>query len=266
MKRILSRHFLFLTILGLFLGSCTINKDILFKTPTDYVYDELPDSIEVESRITPNNLITMNFFTGDGHMLIEAALGTSNLGGAGGRQNMQMQGQGRNQLSYLIDKDGTAKMPVLGRVQLAGLTIREAEKLLEELYSQYYNEPFVMIQVNNNRVIVSPGNGGQAQVITLINANTTLLEALSLAGGVSDRGIAKRIKLIRYDEEAGERKVYLIDLSTIEGLQEADLIVQPNDIIYVEPLPLIAAEVVREIAPIVTLITTTALLIALINN
>lgn len=246
---------------GLLMGSCTVNKDILFKTPTDYVYDELPDTMITESRITPNNIITMNFFTGDGHMLIESGIGSSLL--TGNRSGNSSTTFGRNQISYLVDNDGTVKLPVLGRVELAGLSIREAESKLENLYSKYYNEPFVMLDVNNNRVIVSPGTGGKAQVITLVNANTTLLEALALAGGVADRGVASKIKLIRNNKKTGKRDVFQIDLSTIDGLTMADMIVQPEDIIYVEPLPLIASELVREITPFITLLTTAVLVLTL---
>jgi polysaccharide export outer membrane protein len=171
----------------------------------------------------------------------------------------------RNMITYLIDSDGTAKLPVIGRVHLAGLTLREAEKKLEELYLHYYNEPFVIMTVQNNRVIVSPGGGGTAQVINLINNNTTLLEALAMVGGVADRGNASKVKLIRYDKQLMKRAVYEMDLSTIEGLAYADIIIQPNDIIYVEPLPLIAREIVTEIAPVVTLLTTTLLLITILT-
>jgi len=258
------RHVLFWLSMAILLGSCTVNKDILFKTPTDYVYEELPDTLDSETRIAPNNILTLSFFTGDGHVLIENGLGSTILSGGsnqGANNNM-----GRNQISYLVGKDGTAKLPVLGRVNLEGLSIREAESKLEEMYSLYYNEPFVILQVSNNRVIVSPGNGGRAQVITLVNANTTVLEALALAGGVADRGIASKIKLIRENKKTGGRDIYQIDLSTIDGLAEADLIVQPNDIIYVEPLPLIASEIVKEIAPVITLITTTVLIITLARS
>lgn len=258
------RYILFWLALTMFLGSCTINKDILFKTPTDYEYDKYSDSLQTTvSKITANNTLIMFFFTGDGHMLIENGIGTSVLsnsnGGNGANVNV------RNQISYVVDEDGTIKLPVLGRIPIAGLSVREAETYLEQLYTQYYNEPFVVLQINNNRVIVSPGDGGAAKVITLTNDNTTLLEALALAGGVSDRGISSKIKLIRINDETGERDVFLIDLSTIEGISKADLIVQPNDIIYVEPLPLIASGLVQEIAPIITLITTAALLIAIIQ-
>lgn len=257
------RHVLFWLSMAILLGSCTVNKDILFKTPTDYVYEELPDTLDTETRIAPNNVITVNFFTGNGHVLIENGLGSTILSGGNQSNNNNF---GRNQITYLVGRDGTVKLPVLGRINLEGLSIREAESKLEELYTLYYNEPFVMLQVSNNRVIVSPGSGGTAQVITLVNANTTLLEALALAGGISDRGEASKIKLLRENKETGGRDIYQIDLSTIDGLAQADLIVQPNDIIYVEPLPLIASELVKEIAPVITLITTTVLIITLARS
>jgi len=257
------RSFFVLAALALGFSSCTVNKDLLFKTPTDYEYDSLSDTVETAAVLTPNNLLLFNFFTGNGHILVEQGLGAGIISGGGQNQNFMNQ---RNMLNYLIDEDGTVKLPVLGRVELAGMTLREAEEKLERLYAQYYNEPFVMLQVQNNRVIVSPGAGGKAQVITLVNNNTTLMEALAMAGGVDDRGNSSQIKLIRQNRDTGEREVYLVDLSTIEGLESADLIVQANDIIYVEPLPLIAGELVREIAPIVTLITTAALLITVLNT
>lgn len=236
---------------------------MLFKTPTDYEYDKIPDSADAEVVIAPNNLLTFNFFTGNGHILVEQAIGNGIL--SGGSQNSQNLLNQRNQLSYLVNDDGFVKLPVIGRVDLNGLSLREAEEKLENLYSEYYNDPFVILRVQNNRVIVSPGAGGTAQVITLVNANTTLMEALAMAGGVDNRGNSSQIKLIRENRESDKREVYLIDLSTIEGIEAADMIVQANDIIYVEPLPLIAREIVQEIAPIVTLITTAALLITIVN-
>ncbi len=262
MKSAYMRHFLFWLVISFFMGSCTINKDLLFRTPKDYEYAVPPDSLGPSAKLAPNNFITMNFFTGNGYMLVEMGIGSSMLSQGnmqGGQQQMMMMRGGGMQ--YLIDRDGTAKMPVIGRVKLEGLTIREAERYLESLYAQYYNEPYIILNVQNNRAIVSPGAGGTATVIPLTNNNTTLMEALAMAGGVNQRGIASRVKLIRQNEETKEREVYLIDLSTVEGLNEADLIIQPNDIIYVEPLPLLAREFIQEISPVITLITTSVSLI-----
>ncbi len=259
------KHLLFLVSVSLFLGSCTINKDLLFKTDRDYAFDTFPDTLSPPSRLAPNNLLNFNFYTGNGHILVESGIG-SNMSmsqGTGVRQN-QVQNQ-QNQLPYIIDRDGTVKLPVIGRVKLDGLTLREAEQKLETLYEQYYNEPFVLLNVQNNRVIVSPGAGGTAQVITLMNNNTTLMEALSMAGGVSQRGNSSKIKLIRTDPKTLVRDVYQFDLSTIDGLQYADIVVQPNDIIYVEPLPLLAREFLIEITPVITLLTTALLLVSVLN-
>ena len=64
---------------------------------------------------------------------------------------------------YRIEYDGMVNVPSLGRVKLAGLTLREAEFKVEELFSHYFQHPFVLLSITNNRVIVSPGSGGAAQ-------------------------------------------------------------------------------------------------------
>ena len=66
--------------------------------------------------------------------------------------------------------------------------------MLEEKYASYYVKPFVLMSVQNKRVIVFPGNAGDAKVIPLLNNNTSLIEALALAGGISDDGKAHKVK------------------------------------------------------------------------
>jgi len=164
-------------------------------------------------------------------------------------------------LTYLVESDGQTKLPVLGRIKLSGLTVREAENMLEEKYSVYYNKPFVQLSVTNKRVYIFPGSlNGEAKVLYLINTNTSLLEAIAQAGGIAG-GKAHRIKLIRGDLK--KPKVYLIDLSTIDGMTKADLILQANDIIYIESRNRIPERVMETITPYLTLITTFLLIVSL---
>ena len=125
-----------------------------------------------------------------------------------------------------------------------------------------YIDPFVILRVVNRRVIVSTGAGGRATVVTLDNANTRLIEALALAGGIQDRGKAKEIKVIR--EYKDSTQVYKFDLSTIEGIEGANMIVQANDIIYVEPTPRIASELLQDWIPVLTLFTSIVAAYALV--
>ena len=56
-----------------------------------------------------------------------------------------------------------------------------------------------------------------------------------------------------------------MDLSTIEGIQYATMPVQANDILYVEPVPEIAREIFQDIAPVVSIVTSMGLLIAILR-
>jgi polysaccharide export outer membrane protein len=138
----------------------------------------------------------------------------------------------------------------------------EAENFLEKEYSKNYIDPFIIVRVLNRRAIVSTGAGGKSQVVMLTNTNTRLIEALALAGGIVDRGKAKEIKVIRTVGDSLE--IYRFDLSKIDGIEGADMIIQANDIIYVEPSPQIASEILTDLVPILTLFTSLVAAYALV--
>ena len=50
-------------------------------------------------------------------------------------------------VTFSVDNDSTVKLPIIGRISVVGLSVREGEKLLEQLYSKYYNDPFIIIKV-----------------------------------------------------------------------------------------------------------------------
>lgn len=244
-------------VLALIASSCGINSNFMFKTDTDFVYDSIPEQEKItEYRISPDDLLQFRLFANDGFKIIDI---TSGADDSPNRNNIFNR---NNNLDYLVQKDSTVKLPILDEVKIAGLTVEEAADTLEKLYQEYYVDPFAQVTVSNKRVVVFPGNGGSAKVITLNNNNTTLLEALAQAGGITERGKAKKIKIMR--NVNGEREVYLVDLSTIDGLKHADMIVQANDYIYVDPVPQISRELLQEIAPIVSIISSAAVVISIV--
>jgi polysaccharide export outer membrane protein len=235
---------LFLGI-SLFLTGCGwLNPNIMLKTDKDFKYTGFSDSMNTkEYRLAANDVIEFNLYSNEGFKLVD--LTSLNNTNAGYRFE--------NLLAYLIESDGSCKLPILGRMKISGLTIKEVEMLLEEKYSAYYIKPYVLVRVLNKRVIVFPGSAGDAKVIPLLNNNTTLIEAIALAGGIADDGKARQIKLIR--ENNGKNDVYLIDLSKIEGIKYASMVLQANDIIYIEPRRKVSSKIVQEFAPIVSILT-----------
>jgi polysaccharide export outer membrane protein len=245
---------LLFVILLLPLFSCNINPSIMFKTGKDYPYKVDQTIGNVEYRIAKNDILSFSVFTNDGFKLIDMTTGvTSNAPTTGGMGfNMN------NSTRFTVDTDGFVKLPIIGRVKVEDMTTREAEKMLEEKYSSYYNKPFVMIAVINRRVMVFPGSGGSGMVVTLENENTTLIEALALAGGITETGKAKVVKLIRGDNR--NPQVHLIDLSTVDGMRQSNMLLQANDIIYVEPVKRVSRGILDEITPIVGIVTSLLLL------
>ncbi len=232
---------------ALLLSGCGwLNPNIMLKTGKDFQYTKFPDSTTntKEYRLSPNDLIEFNIYSNDGFKLVDLTSSGS------GNVNFRLQ----NSLEYLIDPEGFSKLPILGRTKISGYTIKEAQVFLEEKYAAYYIKPFVIIRVINKRVIIFPGNAGSAKVINLSNNNTSLIEVIALAGGITDDGKAKQVKLIR-NNTSGTKDVFLIDLSKIEGIKQGSMVVQANDIIYIEPRRRISNKLVQEIAPVVSILS-----------
>ncbi len=237
-----------------FLWSCNVlNPEQMLRTPRHYQYSDLEELMVTDQyRLAPNDEISFNLFTNDGERLIDPTA------------MMMSQGFLQQQLTYRVEHDGTIKLPVLGYTPIAGLTTREAEVKLQDAFSRYYNRPFVQLRVVNNRVIIFPGGrGGTSSVLFLENTNTTLFEALAKSGGIAD-GKASRVKLIRGDRE--NPSIYLINLSTIEGVKNANIVLQANDIIYVEPRERVPQRILENVTPYLSVLTTALLIYSLFTK
>jgi polysaccharide biosynthesis/export protein len=242
------RSIILLLIITSAISGCKIfAPSVMLKTGKGYNYTPKSDSITAvkQYRISINDRLSLRLYANDGFKLIELSMSG---GGVGNNMNAMMRG-----VEYLVEFDGTVKFPIIGRIYMVGMTVRDAQNMLQEKYAEYYNAPFALLEVTNRRVTIYPGSPGAARVIDLVNENTTLMEALAWAGGISGSGKAYKIKLIRGDPQ--KPQVYLIDLSTIEGMKDAGIVLQANDIIYVEPMINAAANVLSQITPYIALIS-----------
>lgn len=221
-------------------------------------------------RIQPNDFVEARVYTNKGERLIDPN-GVLNFGSAGGQpvtsaprsttSSATRGGSGGGSSDYLVQANGTVELPVIGPAHLAGLNLHQADSTLQVLYSTYYIAPFVQTRVTNNRVVVL---GATGQVIPLNNDNMNLLEVLALAGGVDGAsggsaiyrygGKTSTIRIIRGDLK--NPQVEQIDLSTIAGMRRANLQMEPNDIVYIEPVRRKFLEGLSESAPVLSAFST----------
>lgn len=233
--------FIFFALLC-FSGCTSINQSIMFRTGSNYNFKNEAPKPFADYKVSPNDIVSFSLYSNDGYKIIEVSTSGQSGGGIS------------NSIEFLVDKDGNIRLPVIGKFKISGLTTAEAEKMLEEKYAEFYQKPFIILKVLNKRVLVFPGNNSMGTIVNLKNENTTLIEVITMAGGISTTGKAKRVKIIR--GEINNPQIQLINLSTIEGLNQASLIVQPNDIIYIESTARISQEILTQISPIISLLAT----------
>jgi polysaccharide export outer membrane protein len=217
----------------------------------------------------PNYLIQKNdyleFFmvTNKGEILVDPTSEFAKQAGGG------VQAGGAS-LKYLVQHDGKVELPILGRVKVDSLTLSQCDSFLSKQYSKYYFEPFVKCKISNRRVfllglgatmsMVGGGGGGigggsgGARVIVLETENVTIAEFFAMAGIPAPFSHSNRIKIIRGDLK--NPKIFTLDLTHINAFKNDNLLIQPNDIVYVEPAVRIVFDVLRDVSVYTGIFTT----------
>jgi len=244
------------------MGSCQVyRQNIILQTESDIKSESFKEEIskiEGAYKIQPGDKVNIEVYTNKGERVIDPNMELNAITGAGGA------GGGR----FMPDKEfevlpnGNAILPLLGETKVEGYSIAGLQEKLKEEYSEYYIQPYVRVRPLNRRVVVLGALGGQ--VIPLENEKMTVLEVLALSGGLNRDSKGRNIRLIRGPLD--DPSVQVINLATIDGMQKANLNVLPNDIIYIEPIRRIFTESVRDIAPVIGIITNVVTLFIVIEN
>lgn len=135
----------------------------------------------------------------------------------------------------LVNNDGYINLPLINKVHLAGLTQAQAARLLETKYSKYLKNPSFNVEVMNKRVYVL-GEVNKPGVIKLDRDKITILEAISFAGDLTTKALRNSVIVIsRENYNDNNMKIRKVDLTSFRKLTSINIIVKPNDIIYVPP-------------------------------
>jgi len=152
----------------------------------------------------------------------------------------------------LINSEGDIRLPLVKSIHLEGLSQTEAQSKIEDAFKKYLKSPDIYFEILNKRAYVigevnSPGE------IELLNEKLTLLQILSKAGDLKDSADKTKIMILR----SGKDKINseIVNLVDFNSLKMANLMIKPNDIVYVLPNNMkIFNKKVDEISPIVRLI------------
>jgi polysaccharide export outer membrane protein len=152
----------------------------------------------------------------------------------------------------LVDSDGIVSLPLLEDIHIAGLTQKEAASKIEKGYDKYLNYSKVRLEVLNKRAYVI-GEVQRPGQFALENEQLTLLQAIAQAGDFTDTANRQQILIIRATQNGAETQ--MIDLTDVNSITHANLMIKPNDIVYILPTSMKAINAnITSINPIFQLI------------
>ncbi|MGE0772993.1 MAG: polysaccharide biosynthesis/export family protein [Cyclobacteriaceae bacterium] len=150
--------------------------------------------------------------------------------------NQQLGGQNAaNQLinGFVVDNNGEIEFPVVGKIQFSGLSIFEAQEKLQLIFKQFLKDPVARVRLLNFRFTVL-GEVNQERQVVSDNMRVTLMEAIGLAGGLTDLADRANVKIIR--QNGSTSGVFYLNLLDESLLASDNYYVQQNDIIVVPAL------------------------------
>lgn len=258
----ISRSFYFsITLSVIFLFCSCIRKEYrFFRTETNLVNDSIQNLLKESNpvfTIRPNDILELNVYSSKGERIIDPDLEyLSSASGTSTPTTIETKEQ------YLVQKDGSVYLPMVGKVLLSGFSISSADSLLSVAYNAYYKDSYVKTSIVNKRILVFGPMGGK--VVKLENEDVNLVEALALYGGLNTEMRTDNIRIVRGD--LANPDVEVIDLSTISGLRKAQVKLLPGDIVYIEPVKNIFRQTMQDILPAVSLLVSLLTLLVLVNN
>ncbi len=220
----------FLMAFACVLSSCSTPKDICYFQDNDY---KNAQEVAVMNEITvkPGDKVSIVVNSKDPLLaeMFNLSMVSHRPGSAVGLSNTQ-------QIScYTVTKDGEIDFPVLGKVNIMGLTREQIAKTIKTklIENQYVNDPVVTVEFGNLYFSVL-GEVARPGRYNIEHDRVTILDAISMAGDLTIYGKRQSVKVLR--EENGKQKAYMVDLTSSKNLYASPVFyLQQKDVVYVDP-------------------------------
>ncbi len=133
---------------------------------------------------------------------------------------------------FLVSSEGAIDLPLLGTLNVSGLTTAQIRNLVKQKAVVYYKDPVVNVRISNFKITVL-GEVNKPGIYYIGGEKATLLDALGLAGDLTIFGKRENVMLLR--QVGDKQKAVRYNLNDGQALNSPYLYLQQNDVVYVEP-------------------------------
>jgi len=219
----------------MFIVGCVSNKQVQYLQYGDVNGKKLlKDSVvrvydisKYEYKIQPNDILSIDFESltqKEFDFLGEEKMNNNQIGG----NNVGAIINGE-----LVDPLGEIEFPVIGKIKVSGLTIFEIQDTLQSIGNQFLKEAVVKVRLLNFRFTVL-GEVTKEGTVNSYNNRISILEGISLSGGIDDLADRSNVKIIRQTD--GGVEIQYINLLDEELIRSPYYYIHQNDVIIVPPL------------------------------
>ena len=213
----------FLFIMSLSISSCITNKDLEYLRTSNKEENTFINNYEYRLRIGDLLSVQISTTTEMQHDFFNKEQ----------TSNSQLMIQNPYLYGYLIKENGVLELPTLGEIKAEGFTLRELEKIIQHIASDFFDDPVIKINIINFEVSVlgAVNNPGEYNIV---QPKPDLLYAISIAGDMTQFGNRKKVKIVRKENYIST--IFYLDLTNSSVLNNTNFMLHPHDVIYVAPL------------------------------
>ncbi len=251
---------IFFPILLILLNSCGYYKRYTYiqpATPTKNDTTLYPRKLLIY-KIQPNDILYVKIQSLD--KTVSEPFNTAMSG-----TNQTMMGMGGGNMSLMgnpVDNYGFISIPNIGKVYVAGLTVAEAQDTVQKLASIFISDANTDVRLLSFKISMLGEIKGS---ITIYADRANILEVIAQMGDISYNGNRKTVQIIRSYNEG--TRIITVDLTKRELLSSEQYYIQPNDIIYVQPLKTTILKLkVADYSMFLSIFSTTVTMVLLVAN
>lgn len=260
------RRFINLCVLALailLLASCTSQKNLIYFQNDDLKSDNQPDTMiykyengytnsSPEYKLQPHDMIYVQIYSSLDNASSALFQSTTQSG-----NTTQASDNTLYLTSYEVDNDGNIDLPTIGKINVLGMSIEEAQNAIKQKAEEFSEGITVTCRMVTFRIKVA-GEVNKPGIYTFYQPSVNIFDALLAAGDLTYYGNRQKVRIVRKSET--EDAIYTLDIRKASVMKNKNYYLRPGDIVYVEPNK--NTKTLQTINPPLTTITSSLSLIA----
>jgi polysaccharide biosynthesis/export protein len=213
-----------------FFNSCRSNKDLTFLRDSNMSEKNNGPKVMQSYKIQPNDNLYVSVISPNPEM--NELYNPATVGNQRTINNVWQNEPGQLVQGYVVESDGSITLPSIGKINIGGFSLREAEDKIEAKAKEYLKEVTAKVRLLNYKITVM-GEVNDPGVYYNYNYEYTIFDALSQAQGVKNSAKLERVLVLRQTTEGSQS--FILNLNSKSALTSPAYFLEPNDVVVIQP-------------------------------